>query len=79
MISNPITEEIRETRHQLAAEQGNDVHRIGAELRRRQAASGRQIVRLPKRNPDPSTTNQAMHPRGGGSPIGNVESTPAAG
>ena len=35
MTHNPITQEIREIRHQLAAQQGNDVHRIGEELRRR--------------------------------------------
>ena len=51
MVHNPITEEIREIRHRLAAEFDNDVYRIGAELRRRQSASGRCVVRLPKRNP----------------------------
>lgn len=61
MVPNPITEEIRTIRHRLATEFDNDVYRIGAELRRRQAASGRRVVRLPKRTPDP-TTNKAMHP-----------------
>ena len=42
MVHNPITEEIREIRHRLAAQFDNDVYRIGAELRRRQAASGLQ-------------------------------------
>jgi hypothetical protein len=64
MVHNPITEEIRTIRHQLAAEFGNDVYRIGAELRRRQAASGRRVVRLPKRTPDMHTMNKAMHPGG---------------
>ena len=49
MEPNTITEEIRAIRHQLAAEFDNDVHRIGAELRRRQEASGHHIVRLPRR------------------------------
>jgi hypothetical protein len=51
MLHNPITEEIRETRRRLAAQFDNDVRRIGAEIRRRQAASGRRIVRLPPRKP----------------------------
>jgi hypothetical protein len=62
MVHNPITEEIRDIRHRLAAQLGNDVRRIGAELRRRQAASGRRLVRLPKRAPVASALNQAVHP-----------------
>ena len=52
MVHNPITEEIRETRHRLAALFDNDVTRIGNETRRRQAGSGRRVVRLPRRVPD---------------------------
>ena len=51
MVQNPITEEIREIRHRLAAQFDNDVSRIGAETRRRQAASGRRVIRLPSRSP----------------------------
>ncbi len=65
MVHNPITEEIREIRHRLAAEYDNDVYRIGAELRRRQSASGRRVVRLPKRTPIVASTNQRMHESGG--------------
>jgi hypothetical protein len=68
MVHNPITEEIREIRHRLAAKCNNDVSRIGAELRRRQAASGRRVVKLPKRTPTVATTNQAMHRSGGEDP-----------
>ena len=64
MVHNPITEEIREIRHRLAAECNNDVKRIGAELRRREAESGRRVVRLPKRTPTATTTNQAMQRSG---------------
>jgi hypothetical protein len=64
MERNPITEEIREIRHRLAAECGNDVYRIGAELRRRQSASSRRVVRLPKRSPSVATTNQALDASG---------------
>lgn len=65
MVHNPITEEIREIRHRLAAECDNDVYRIGAELRRRQVASGRRVVRLPKRSPVVNTTNNRLQPSGG--------------
>ena len=59
MVHNPITEEIREIRHRLAAQCDNVVHRIGAEIRRRQVESGRRIVRLPKRQPVvPNTVNR---------------------
>ena len=51
MVPNPITEEIREIRHRLAAQFENDVYRIGAETRRRQLASGRRVIRLPSRTP----------------------------
>jgi hypothetical protein len=51
MVPNPITDEIREIRHRLAAQFDNDVSRIGAETRRRQAASGRRVIRLPSRTP----------------------------
>ncbi len=51
MVPNPITEEIREIRHRLAAQFDNDVFRIGAETRRRQTASGRRVIRLPRRTP----------------------------
>jgi hypothetical protein len=42
MLINPITEEIREIRHRLAAQFGNDIDRIVAETQRREAESGRK-------------------------------------
>jgi hypothetical protein len=67
MIRNPIIEEIREIRHRLAAQFENDVYRIGADIRRGQAASGHRVVRRPRRQPVASnTTNQSMHPTGMG-------------
>jgi len=59
MIHNPITEEIREIRHRLAAQFDNDVHRIGAEIRRGQAASGHRVVRRPRRQPAASSTTKS--------------------
>jgi hypothetical protein len=67
MIRNPVIEDIREIRHRLAAQFDNDVYRIGAEIRRGQAASGRRVVRRPRRQPVAlNTTNQSMHPTGMG-------------
>ena len=51
MVPNPIIEEIREIRHHLATQFENDVFRSGAETRRRQATSGRRVIRLPGRTP----------------------------
>jgi hypothetical protein len=79
MTQNPIIQEIREIRHQLAAQQGNDVHRIGEELRRRQMESGRRVVRLPKREPEIPSSNHRMHGIGGEVVTANPESTPSAG
>jgi hypothetical protein len=79
MIPNPITDEIRAIRHQLAAEQGNDVFRIGNEMRRNQTESGRRIVKLPARSPEINTTNQTLKTsRGPG--VSNLDtSSPAVG
>ena len=64
MVHNPITEEIREIRHRLAAQFDNDVYRIGAELRRGQDASGRRVVRLPSRQPVATTKNKSVNRSG---------------
>lgn len=77
MVSNPITDEIREIRHRLANQFNNDVNRIGADLRQREASSGRRVVRLPSRPPS-NTTNHAMQRSGGGDVSDHGESTPAA-
>jgi hypothetical protein len=65
MIDNPITREIRGIRHRLAAQFGNDVYRIGAEIRRGQSVSGHRVVRRPRRRPVVSNTaNRPVHPTG---------------
>jgi hypothetical protein len=51
MVLDSITEEIRKIRHELAARFDNDVHRIGANLRRQQEESNRPLIRLPPREP----------------------------
>lgn len=59
MIHDSITEDIRAIRRKLAAEFGNDVSRILADVRKKQSESGRVYVKLPKRQPRPlSVTGQ---------------------
>ena len=49
MREDPIVEEVRRIREELAAQEGNDLRRIAAAARRRQGQSGRKVVRLPPR------------------------------
>lgn len=49
MTNDSITDEIRAIRHELAAQFGNDVSRILADARQREAADGHTYVTLPKR------------------------------
>ena len=51
MLNDPITEEIRAARHRLAAQFGNDLSRILADVRQREASDGRTYVTLPSRPP----------------------------
>lgn len=51
MHTDPITEEIRALRHDLAAQFGNDVSRILADVREREASDRRSYVTLPRRSP----------------------------
>ena len=51
MSSDPIVDEIRETRERLAAQFGFDVRAIAEDVRRRDAAGDRKVVRLPPRRP----------------------------
>lgn len=45
------TEEIRAARHTLATKFDNDLQRIMDDLRRQQQCSGKEYIRLPKRQP----------------------------
>ena len=47
MHHDPITEEIRSIRHKLAEAFDNDLAKIAADFRQREAASGRTFVQLP--------------------------------
>ncbi len=72
-MTNPITREIRETRHRLAAKFDNDLDRIVDDLQRQQSESGSRYVDLTT-----DTTNQTMRQSGGGEVSDSGESTPAA-
>jgi len=48
-VSDSITDEIRGIRRDLAAEFGNDLDLILADIRKREASDGRSYVSLPPR------------------------------
>jgi hypothetical protein len=50
-MDDEITEEIRRIRRQVAAEQDNDIAKIMADLRAREATDGSVYVSFPKRPP----------------------------
>lgn len=74
-MTNPITQQIRDSRHRLAAKFDNDLDRIVDDLQRQQRESGRHIV---DRSKDKDATNHAMQRSGGGDVSDNGGSTPAA-
>ena len=43
-MNDPIVEEIRRIRAGIAAEHGNELHRIFEAARRKQAAEGRRVI-----------------------------------
>ena len=49
MTNDSITDEIRAIRRELSAQFGNDVSKILADARQREAADGHAYVTLPKR------------------------------
>lgn len=64
MVPNP-TDEIKAARHRLGAELDFDLHRIVEDTRRRQRESGREYIRLPKREAQiTKRCSKAAKPRG---------------
>jgi len=53
MWKDEIVEEVREARREIGARHGHDLHRIFEDLRRRQVASGHEVVTLDPRAPQP--------------------------
>ena len=52
MVVDPITEEIRSIRRALAANCGNNLSLIFADVREREALDGRRYTSLPPRRPE---------------------------
>ena len=79
MASDPITAEIRAIRHQLAAQCGNDVSRILADVRQREASDGMTYLTLPKRSVRVELAEQSMALKPPKPRVANGQSAPAAG
>lgn len=58
--TDPIIEEIHQTRDKIAARFNNDLEAIAEDARKRQAASGRKPVALPPRPPEPSPSTRQV-------------------
>lgn len=43
-MNDPIVEEVRRHRAEIAAEHGNDIRRIAEDARRRQGTGGRRVI-----------------------------------
>jgi len=78
MLNDSITEEIRGIRRKLAAQFDNDVGRILADVRQREASDGRDYVTLPKRAARQKTVEPARAPVPPADRFANGGSTPAA-
>jgi len=64
MIPDP-NDEILAIKRRLAAEFGNDVHLIAADVRQRQGQSGHEVISLPARRCMATPTNNAVNRNGG--------------
>jgi len=64
MMTNPITTEIREIRHRLAAAFDNDLDLIFADLQRKERESGRAVI--DRRGGRATAENHPTHRSGGG-------------
>ena len=51
MKDDPIVEEVRRIKEEIAAQYGYDVRKLGEALKRRQAEGGRNVVSFAKRPP----------------------------
>ena len=51
-MNDPIVEEVRRIRAQIAEEHGNDLHRIFEDARRREGAEGRRVISFDKATRD---------------------------
>jgi len=60
MIPDP-NDEVLSIKRRLAAEFDNDIHRIAADIRKRQGESGHEVISLPPRRCTPTSTNNAAN------------------
>ena len=77
-MTDPIVDEIRETRERLAMSAGGDIHSIAMAARKRQELSGLKTVTRSARKPEVSR-NKPLQPSGGSSDSPMDTSSPAAG
>ena len=55
-MNDPIVEEVRRIRARIAAEHGNDLHRIFEDARRREGAEGRRVISFEQAKCDESSS-----------------------
>lgn len=78
MFSDSITDEIRGIRRDLAAQFGNDLDLILADIRRREASDGRTYVSLSPRVASRTTDEQNDAREPSAQSVSNGKSTPPA-
>lgn len=69
--TDPVLDEIHQTRREISERFGGDLHAILEDARKRQAASGRPVW-------SPGSASHAMQRSGGGDVSDDGQSTPAA-
>jgi len=79
MTRDSITDEIRSIRRELAARFGNDVGRILADARHREAGDGRTYITLSARRVIPTMDEQSDAPKPPVTRVLDETSSPAAG
>ncbi len=77
-MTDPIVDEIRETRERLSMSAGGDIHSIAIAARKRQELSGVKTVTRSPRKPELSR-NKPLRPSGGSGVSPMDTSSPAAG
>lgn len=78
-MSDSITDEIRATRRQLAAQFGNDLNLILADIRQRESSDGRQYVTLLPRHAKPEADGRIDASKPPESRFSSGPSAPSAG
>lgn len=61
-MNDPIVEEVRRIRAKIAAEHGNDLHRIFEDARRRQGADDRRVISFDTADEDEQSLSAREEP-----------------